>query len=70
MLDGVNMIEEFTAGMDFEAFRANPMAVAAVERKLLVIGEAAVRLGREASFMAPEVPWRHVRGMRNLSSNG
>ena len=35
------MIEEFTAGMDFEAFRANPMAVAAVEkRNLLTIGEA------------------------------
>jgi uncharacterized protein with HEPN domain len=35
------MIEEFTAEMDFEAFRSNPMAVAAVERKLLTIGEAA-----------------------------
>lgn len=42
------MIEEFTAGMNFEAFRSNPMAVAAVERKLLVISEAAVRIGSEA----------------------
>jgi uncharacterized protein with HEPN domain len=60
------MIEEFTAGIDFEAFRANPMAVAAVERKLLTIGEAAVRLGREAPSIVPEVPRRQVRDLGNL----
>jgi hypothetical protein len=39
--------------MDFEAFRSNPMAVAAVERKLLTVGEAAVRPGRgEVRFRA------------------
>lgn len=34
------MIEQFTSGMDFEAFRSNPMAVSAVERKLQIISEA------------------------------
>jgi uncharacterized protein with HEPN domain len=66
ILDGVNMIEEFTAGMDFEAFLTNPMAVAAVERKLLTIGEAAVRLGREAPSIVPDIPWRQVRDLGNL----
>ena len=42
------MIEQFTTGMDFEAFRSNPMAVAAVERKLQIVSEAAIRLGDEA----------------------
>ena len=60
------MIEEFTAGMDFEAFLTNPMAVAAVERKLLTIGEAAVRLGREAPSIVPDIPWRQVRDLGNL----
>lgn len=60
------MIEEFTNGMDFEAFRSNPMAVAAVERKLLTIGEAAVRLGREVPSIIPEIPWRQVRDLGNL----
>jgi len=32
--DAINMIEGFTAGMDFEAFREDPKTVAAVERKL------------------------------------
>jgi uncharacterized protein with HEPN domain len=60
------MIEEFTNGMDFETFRSDPMAVAAVERKLLTIGEAAVRLGREAHSLIPEIPWRQVRDLGNL----
>ena len=46
--DAIGLIERFTAGMDFEAFHSNPMAVAAVERKLLIISEAAIRLGDEA----------------------
>ncbi len=52
--------------MDFDAFRTNPMAIAAVERKLLTIGEAAVRLGREAPSIVPEIPWRQVRDLGNL----
>jgi uncharacterized protein with HEPN domain len=59
------MIEEFTAGMDLDAFRSNPMAVAAVERKLLIIAEAAVRLGEHAPALSPDQPWGNIRGMGN-----
>ena len=59
------MIEEFTAGMDLEAFRSNPMAVAAVERKLQIISEAAIRLGEEAEILCPGQPWRDIRGIGN-----
>ena len=45
IVDAIALIEQFTSGMDFEAFRSNPMAVSAVERKLQIIGEAATRLG-------------------------
>ena len=51
------MIEQFTHGMDFEAFREDPKTVAAVERKLLVISEAAVRLGETAEIVCPGPPW-------------
>ena len=64
-MDAIAMIEEFTFGMDFEAFRSNPMAVAAVERKLLIIGEAAIRLGIEAEQRIPDQPWRAIRGIGN-----
>ena len=59
------MIEQFTAGMDFEAFRANPMAVAATERKLQIVSEAATRLGDEAQRRCPDIPWRDIRGIGN-----
>jgi hypothetical protein len=37
------MIEQFTLGMDFEAYREDFKTMAAVERKLLLINEAALR---------------------------
>jgi len=59
------MIERFTSGMDCETFRSNPMVVAAVERKLQIISEAAIRLGSEAERRCPDQPWRDIRGMGN-----
>lgn len=63
ILDAIGMIEQFTAGTDFEAFRANPTAVAAVERKLQIISEAATRLGDEAERSIPNLPWRDILGI-------
>jgi uncharacterized protein with HEPN domain len=65
IVDAIAMIEQFTSGMDFESFRSNPMVVAAVERKLQIISEAAIRLGDEAERRCPDMPWRDVRGIGN-----
>jgi len=54
ILDGIAMIEEFTRDMNFESFREDAKTVAAVERKLLSISEAAVRLGERAPELCPE----------------
>jgi uncharacterized protein with HEPN domain len=56
------MIEDFTSGMDFESFRSNAMATAAVERKLLIISEAAVRLKDRGPALCPGIPWHKIRG--------
>jgi uncharacterized protein with HEPN domain len=58
IVDAIGMIEQFTGGMDFDAFREDPKTVAAVERKLLVISEAATRLGNEAETLCPGPAWR------------
>jgi uncharacterized protein with HEPN domain len=34
IVDAIETVEQFTAGMDFEAFREDRKTVAAVERKL------------------------------------
>ena len=36
-----------------------------MERKLLVISEAAIRLKEHAETMLPELPWRDIRGIGN-----
>jgi uncharacterized protein with HEPN domain len=63
--DAVSSIEKFTSEMDFEAFREDPKTVAAVERKLQIISEAAIRLGTEAERRCPGLPWRNIRGIGN-----
>ena len=65
----ISMIEIFTRGMEFEQFREDPKTVAAVERKLLVIGEAAIRLGEDAPAFCPNVSWRNIRGIGNWIRN-
>jgi uncharacterized protein with HEPN domain len=63
--DAIDMIEGFTEGIDFEAFREDPKTVAAVERKLLVISEAAIRLGAQGPELCPDQPWHKIRGTGN-----
>ncbi len=63
--DAIDMIERFTSGMDLEQFSEDPKTVAAVERKLQIISEAAIRLGASAESRCPGAPWRDIRGMGN-----
>jgi uncharacterized protein with HEPN domain len=65
ILDAIGMIERFTEGLDFEGFREDPKTVAAVERKVLVIGEAAIRLGEQGPVLCPDQPWHKTRGTGN-----
>lgn len=65
IVNAIGMIERFTAGMDLAAFREGPKTVAALERKLQIISEAAIRLGDDAEAWCPGLPWRDIRGMGN-----
>lgn len=65
ILDVIVMIKRFTDRIDFESFREDPKTVAAVERKLLIISEVAIRLGDEAAILCPDQPWHKVRGTGN-----
>ena len=63
--ESIVAVESFVEGMTFEEFCAEEKTVAAVERKLSVISEAAVRLGEEGPRLCPDIPWRDVRGIGN-----
>ena len=63
ILDNIFRIERFTAGMDLQAFRENEETVYASKHALLIISEAAVKLGDLAPQLCPEIDWRDVRGL-------
>jgi uncharacterized protein with HEPN domain len=63
--DAIDMIVQFVRGMDLDAFREDPKTVAAVERKLLLVSEAAIRLGDDADRLCPGLPWHNIRGIGN-----
>jgi uncharacterized protein with HEPN domain len=65
ILEAIELIEQFTFGLDFESFRENPMVIAAVERKLQIVSEAAVRLGERAERLCPDQRWSEIRGFGN-----
>lgn len=65
ILESIERIEEFIQGMDFESFRFDSKTKAAVERKMLIISEAAIRLKGSAEILCPAVAWRDIRGIGN-----
>jgi uncharacterized protein with HEPN domain len=66
ILNDIARIERFTAGMDLQAFSANEQATFAVLHALLILSEAARRLGIDAETQAPEQPWQAIRSLGNV----
>jgi uncharacterized protein with HEPN domain len=65
ILENVERIEGYLAGLDREAFRRDALRRDAVERCLERICEAAFRLGEKADELASSQPWGDIRGMGN-----
>jgi uncharacterized protein with HEPN domain len=55
-------ILRFTRGITREAFEADEMRVAATERQLSIIGEAAKRVSPGFRALHPDVPWKKMAG--------
>ena len=66
ILAAIAEIEQFTAGMSFQAFQADPKTVRAVLYDMAIIGEAIRAVPSEVEALHPEIPWDDVRGMRNI----
>ena len=66
ILEGVEEILAFTAGMDEHSFAADAKTLKAVLADFAIIGEAATHLPEGVMNSHPEVPWRSMRAMRNV----
>jgi uncharacterized protein with HEPN domain len=65
ILENLERIEGYVAGLNREAFGGDTLRRDAVERCLERICEAAFRLGEKAAELAPSQPWGDIRGMGN-----
>ncbi len=66
ILYSAQAIRSYLEGISREAFFSDCEKQDAVLRRFEIIGEAASRLSPETRAMFPEVPFRSMRGMRNI----
>lgn len=59
-------IREFIEGVIYKEFASNKVLRYAVERQILVIGEAAGRVSLGLRDTHPEIPWDSIIAQRNI----
>ncbi|MCY4005895.1 MAG: DUF86 domain-containing protein, partial [Rhodobacteraceae bacterium] len=65
------LIESFIDELDYSGFAANDMAISAVERQFITIGEAISRLHRIAPEVSARIPkMREIVDFRNVLTHG
>ena len=65
ILDAISLIEQFTSGIELEAFSQNLEKVFAVSRAIEIIGEAVKRIPNSVRNQYLDIPWRDIAGMRD-----
>jgi uncharacterized protein with HEPN domain len=66
IIDNIERIEQFTAGMDLATFVSQGAVAYGVQYALLIISEAARKLGTHAERLAPDQPWADIRSIGNM----
>jgi uncharacterized protein with HEPN domain len=66
MREAAREIVQFVHGMKWAKFENDKVVRYAVERQLLVIGEAANHVSDEFRKEHPEIPWARIIGQRNV----
>ncbi|MDW7732247.1 MAG: DUF86 domain-containing protein [Methanolobus sp.] len=65
ILDAIDQIEEYTAGITYEEFLEKRLIQDAVVRQLEIIGEATKNLSSDTTGYYPQIPWKEIAGMRD-----
>lgn len=65
MLEAIEEIQQFTAGMTLDQFQADRKTLKAVMANFAIVGEAAGHIPETIAQQYPTVPWSIMRAMRN-----
>ena len=66
IIEAIDKIERYTSGIDFDEWQQDEKTVDAVIRNIEVIGEASSHLPIEIQEQYKDVPWRMMKGIRNI----
>ena len=66
ILENTDRIQRFSAGLSKETLAANEQAFFAILHALLIISEAARKLGAEAEALVADQPWQAIRSFGNV----
>jgi len=66
MLEAARDIAGFALGVSYARFENDKMLRYAVERQILVIGEAARSVSDSFKQAHPQIPWKSIVGQRNV----
>jgi uncharacterized protein with HEPN domain len=66
MLQAAIEIVQFVEGVKYSDFESNKMLRYAIERQVLVIGEAAKKVSDVFKSSYPQIPWTAIVGQRNV----
>ncbi len=66
MIDAMDKIQEFTAGMSFEEFSNDEKTISAVRDKFTILGEAVKNIPNGVRKNYPAIAWKDMAGMRDI----
>ena len=66
MLKAAREIVQFVEGVKYSEFQSNKMLRYAIERQVLVIGEAAKKISIDFKNSCPQIQWAAIIGQRNI----
>lgn len=69
ILESIEKIKQYTAGLKYEQFEKASMVIDAVIRNFEIIGEASSHMPEEIQEQHPQVPWYKMKAMRNIMTH-
>lgn len=70
IIEAGDALARFLAGKSRSQFAQDEILRSAVQVKLIIVGEAVSHLSGALTGKYPEVPWREIRGFRNIVIHG